>query len=112
VIGTSPAHLWSSGPAGVELPEREGHDPSLPADLEYAAMRLFGDWEPHNTARLTNGHAVMGSYVSSGGGQVFTTGCTDWSYGLGDTPDPAVARITANVLTRISQSAGIRSETS
>ena len=103
VVATSPAHLWSSGPGGVELPAREDHDPTLPADLEYVAMRLFGDWEPHNTARITNGHAVMGTYVSPGGGQVFTCGCTDWSYGLGDAPDPVVARITANVLDRLGQ---------
>ncbi len=106
VVATSPAHLWSSGPDGVELPIREGHDPTLPADLQYVAMRLFGDWEPEHTERITNGHAVMGSYRADGGGEVFTTGCTDWAYGLGDRPDPTVARVTANVLDRLSRLSG------
>jgi len=38
----------------------------------------------------------MGSF-ERGRGEVFTTGCTDWAFGL---DDPAVARITRNVIDR------------
>jgi len=40
----------------------------------------------------------MGTYER--GGTVFTTGCTDWAYGLGR--DPQVDRVTLNVLERLS----------
>ena len=36
------------------------------------------------------------------GGEVVTVGTTDWVFGLAD--DPAVARVTANVLDRLSGS--------
>jgi len=97
VLATSPAHLWSSTPAGSDLPPILGQPLDLPSDLEYASLRLFGDMEPHNTARLAQGNAVMGTFAVPGGGEVFTTGCTEWVYGL---PDPSVARVTANVLDR------------
>jgi hypothetical protein len=43
---------------------------------------------------------VLGSYTR--GGTVFTTGCTDWAHGLGD---PAVERVTRNVLDRLGRGA-------
>jgi N,N-dimethylformamidase beta subunit-like protein len=46
---------------------------------------------------LRQGAAVLGLW--SQGGTVFTVGCTEWSRHLGD---PLVARITRNVLTRLS----------
>ncbi len=46
------------------------------------------------------GQAVLGVYTR--GGTVFTAGTTDWSHGLRG-GDPAVARITRNVLDRLSQ---------
>jgi hypothetical protein len=45
------------------------------------------------------GMAVLGIYTQ--GGTVFTTGTTDWSHGLRG-KDPAVDRITRNVLNRLS----------
>ena len=100
VLATSPAHLWSSTAEGSELPPVLGHPAGLPSDLEYAALRLFGDMEPHHTSRLAQGNAVMATFAVAGGGEVFNTGCTEWVYGL---DDPAVARITANVLDRFGQ---------
>ena len=96
VLATSPAHLWSHGVGESDFPERY-RDLDEPGDLEFTALRLFGDASEANTRRLANGNAVMGTYTR--GGTVFTVGCTDWAYGLGD---PAVARITRNVLDRLS----------
>ena len=45
------------------------------------------------------GHAVIGTY--SRGGTVVTVGSTDWSFGLRGN-DPAVTRITKNVLDKLS----------
>jgi hypothetical protein len=45
------------------------------------------------------GAAVLGCYTR--GGTVFTTGCTEWVRGL-EGRDPAVERITHNVLDRLS----------
>ena len=38
----------------------------MPSDLEYAAMRLFGDWSDENTAKLAAGNAVMGAFTTTG----------------------------------------------
>lgn len=92
ILATSPARLWSAD----ELPSRyEGE----PGDLENTAERLFGSLTPQTLARVSHGNAVMGTYTS--GGTVFTTGCTDWAYGIA-ARDPQVVRITANVLERLS----------
>ncbi len=48
------------------------------------------------------GAAVLGCYTR--GGTVFTTGCTEWVRGL-EGRDPAVERITRNVLDRLSRPA-------
>ncbi len=47
-----------------------------------------------------SGHAVLGLYTTEGGGTVVTTGTTDWAHGLKG-KDPAVERITRNVLDRL-----------
>ncbi|MEO1059777.1 MAG: N,N-dimethylformamidase beta subunit family domain-containing protein [Actinomycetota bacterium] len=69
-------------------------------DLEFIATRLHGDTSERNLARVRNGNAVMavGRPFGPGGGEVVTVGTTDWVFGLAD--DPAVARVTANVLDR------------
>lgn len=41
----------------------------------------------------------MGTYVSEGGGTVFSAGTTDWAFGLDDVQ---VATVTRNVLMRLS----------
>ena len=95
VLATAPAHLWESS-------ERPG---ALPADgvgeLNWVAERLAGADTPENRERFAYGNAVMGCFTR-GKGQVFTTGCTDWAFGLGD---PAVARVTRNVIGRFVGSA-------
>jgi len=47
------------------------------------------------------GHAVLGTWTSEGGGIVFTAGTTDWAHGLKG-GDPAVQKITRNVLEKLS----------
>jgi hypothetical protein len=59
-----------------------------PDDCEW-----YEKWEKGRT-----GHAVLGVYTR--GGTVVTTGSTDWSHGLRGN-DPAVVRITRNVLDRL-----------
>lgn len=90
VLATAPAHLWTN----------EELDPGLPGsyigELNWVAERIGGADTAENRERFTNGHAVMGTYTR-GAGEVFTTGCTDWAYGLSD---PVVSQITRNVIGR------------
>jgi hypothetical protein len=69
-------------------------------DLEFIATRMHGDTDPDSLARGRHGNAVMLTCRPYGaeGGEVITIGSTDWVFGLGD---PAVARVTANVLDRV-----------
>ncbi len=93
VLATAPAHLWSQD----EQPSRYAHEPG---ELESVAMAIHGeDWRDH-LGHLRNNHAVVGTFTTPGGGTVFNAGCTDWAYGLGD---PDVARVTRNVLERLSR---------
>jgi hypothetical protein len=63
------------------------------------AMAIYGgDWREH-VHEFLHGHAVVGCFTTPGGGEVFNAGCTDWTYGLND---PDVARVTHNVLSRLS----------
>lgn len=70
-------------------------------DMEFIAERLYGGTGPTELARVRHGNAVMLTCRPFGpdGGEVVTVGTTDWVFGLAD--DPAVARVTANVLGRI-----------
>jgi hypothetical protein len=92
ILASSPAHLWST----EEQPARFSGEIG---DLQHTADRLFGAATPENVARIAHGNAVMGAYTN--GGTVFTTGCTDWAYGIA-ARDPAIAQVTANVLKRLS----------
>ncbi len=69
-------------------------------DLEFIATRLYGDAGDANLARVRHGNAVVLTCRPNGvdGGEVVTVGTTDWVFGLA--ADPAVARVTANVLDR------------
>ena len=91
ILATAPAHLW----ARHEQPTRYAHEPG---DLEQCSMAVFGDASPEHLAELGDGHAVMATFER--GGTVVNAGVTDWVLGLGD---PAVERITRNVLDRLSR---------
>jgi len=106
VLATSPAHLWSGFAETPEMPPRQRPSETMPADIEYVAMRLFGDWSPANVAKLAAGNAVMGVFTRPGSGTTFSCGCTDWARGLDPDPNPDVARITANVLDRLGRVTG------
>jgi hypothetical protein len=90
ILATAAAHLWES----------DERPPTLPligvGELNWVAERLGGADTPENRERFAHGQAVMGSF-ERGRGEVFTTGCTDWAFGL---EDPAVSRITRNVIDR------------
>ncbi len=88
VLATAPAHLWESH-------ERPSALPLIGVgELNWVAERLGGGDTPENRERFAHGCAVMG-WFERGEGAVFTTGCTDWAFGL---DDPSVSRITRNVI--------------
>jgi hypothetical protein len=68
------------------------------SEIEFNAERALGAHDPATVARLAHGHAVMG--VHEPGGTVFTSGCTEWAWGLA-MGDPTIARITRNLLDRL-----------
>lgn len=90
VLATAPARLWETSEAPGGLHE------SYIGELNWVAERLGGGDTPDNRARFEDGHAVMGTF-RRGNGEVFTTGCTDWAYGL---VHADVSTVTANVLSR------------
>ncbi|HTG47728.1 MAG TPA: N,N-dimethylformamidase beta subunit family domain-containing protein [Actinomycetota bacterium] len=93
VLATAPARLWRQD----EQPSRYAHEPG---ELEHTAMALYGDaWREH-LDRLANNHAVLGAFTTPAGGEIVNVGVTDWTYGLGE---PAVERITRNILDRLSR---------
>ncbi|RIK29444.1 MAG: hypothetical protein DCC55_37920, partial [Chloroflexi bacterium] len=83
-----------------EAPEPLWASIEPPGDLEFTALRLFGDPSPENIARVAHGNAVMGVFTR--GGTVFNAGSTEWAYGLDH--DPLVQRVTKNVLERLARS--------
>ncbi len=89
VLATAPAHLWADDDRPPDLP---GADQV--AELNWVASRLAGEDNEANRQRFAHGAAVMGHFTR-GRGEVFTTGCTDWAFGL---DDPAVAQVTSNVI--------------
>jgi hypothetical protein len=99
ILATSPAALWDKETTPALLMNAENLGEDGLTDVEFAAARLLGAASPENVAKLAHGHAVMGVYTR--GGTVFTSGCTDWTYGL-TAGDPTVERITRNVLDRLS----------
>jgi hypothetical protein len=92
ILATAPAHLWAQD----EQPTRYAHEPG---DLETCSAAVFGDASVAHLAELGDGHAVMAAFERPGGGTVVNVGATDWVIGL---DDPTVARITRNVLERLS----------
>ncbi|CAN5509567.1 hypothetical protein BH10ACT1_BH10ACT1_12110 [soil metagenome] len=94
ILGTSPAASFTRETAA--RPPKPGHR----SELEFHAWRLFGTDEPAALARLANGHAVLGTFATPGGGTVVTSGCTDWAMGLAER-DPQVEQVTRNLLARL-----------
>jgi N,N-dimethylformamidase beta subunit-like protein len=92
ILATAPAHLWAQD----EQPTRYAHEPG---ELETCSTAVFGDASPEHMAELGDGHAVMAAFERPGGGTVVNVGATDWVFGLGD---PVIARITHNLLERLS----------
>jgi hypothetical protein len=90
VLASAPAHLWESD-------ERPALLPLIGVgELNWVAERLAGADTPENRERFAHGWAVMGHF-ERGAGAVFSSGCTDWAYGL---EDSVVSRITRNVIDR------------
>jgi hypothetical protein len=79
--------------------------PNEPSEVEFIASRVFDTRDPAAVERISHGQAMLGSYVSPAGGTVVTSGSTDWVWGLAG-HDPQVEQITANILDRLSRSAG------
>ena len=93
ILATSPATL-------AERVEQYGEEIYLRhEDLDFCAERVFGVLTEENKAKIVHGNAVMGIYEA--GGTVFTTGCTEWAYGLA-AQNPFVEQITRNLLKRLS----------
>lgn len=95
ILGTAPAAHFTRATA-MRPPA-----PNEPSELEFIAARLFGTRDPADAERIAHGHAVLGTFTSSGGGTVVTSGSTDWAHGLAGR-DPRIEQITANVLDRLS----------
>jgi hypothetical protein len=95
ILGTAPAAHFTRTTA-TRPPK-----PHEPSEIEFIASRLFEDRGPEATERIAYGHAVLGTYTSSAGGTVVTSGSTDWAHGLAGR-DAQVERITRNVLDRLS----------
>ena len=97
VIALAPAALFNreTAPAGMYPDDAQ-------TDLELVAEQVTGASGPDAQARFAHGHAVMGAFTVPGGGTVFSAGTTEWAFAL---RDPQVARITRNVLARLSHRA-------
>ena len=78
-----------------DVPTPTGKDGS-PLNLQILATADLRHWRYSGQG----GFATMGVYTN--GGTVFTAGAVDWGGGLGD---PVIARITANVVNKLSQPA-------
>ncbi len=95
ILGTAPAAHFTRTTA-TRPPA-----PSEPSEVEFIAARLFGgSRSAEDVERISYGHAVLGTYTSSAGGVVVTSGSTDWAHGLAGR-DPQVEQITRTVLDRL-----------
>lgn len=95
ILGTAPAAHFTRTTATRPPP------PDQPSEVEFIAARAAGGGRtPEDVARFAHGHAVLGTYTSPAGGEVITSGSTDWAHGLAGL-DPEVEQITRNLLTRL-----------
>lgn len=86
-------------PTGLDgTPESFEIVATAPASWGGESTLLWWDAFP----RKEMGHACLGVSVRASGGMVFTAGTTDWAHGLQAPADPVIARITRNVIDRLS----------
>lgn len=88
ILATAPARLWETQEAAGHLAD------NYIGELNWVAARIGGEDTAQVREQFAEGHAVLGTF-KRGQGQVFTTGCTDWAYGL---RGRNVAQVTNNVL--------------
>jgi hypothetical protein len=95
ILGLAPAAHWTeeTDPADILAPTDTGL-----SFLEEYAGDIFGNATPESVARISHNHATMAIYRKNG--TVFSAGTTDWVYGLTG-HDPAVERVTRNLLDRL-----------
>ncbi|MEM8921864.1 MAG: N,N-dimethylformamidase beta subunit family domain-containing protein [Actinomycetota bacterium] len=100
ILATAPARLISITDEVCEAPTAIWATVDPPGDLEGVAMILHDTPNPtaEQLAELGAGHAVLGTFTR-GAGTVVNVGSADWAYGLDD--DPAVQRVTANLIERL-----------
>ncbi len=94
ILGTAPAAHFTRTTASRPPASHE------PSEIEFISSRLFDERSPEAVERIAHGHAVLGSYVSAGGGTVITSGSTEWVWGLAER-DRAVEQITRNIFDRL-----------
>ena len=91
-------------PTSPARPPRARRHRNEPAEDEFIAARVFNTRDPEAIEKIAHGHAILGTYVSAGGGTVITSGSTDWVWGLAER-DPLVEQITRNILDRLGSDA-------
>lgn len=96
IVAFSPSSNLGMGeyPASISALADQG-------DLEFIADRVGGGTDADTLRRFRHGSAILAlvrPFTDPDAGEVVTVGTTDWVFGLGT--DPAVARVTANVLDR------------
>ena len=99
ILGTAPAAHFTRTTASRPPP------PGVPGEDEFIASRVFNSRDASAVERISHGHAVLGTYVSEGGGTVITSGSTDWVHGLA-AREPNVEQITRNIFDRLGVDAG------
>ena len=91
ILGLAPAQHFNR--TNAPRPPADG----APSEIEYIASRAFATQSPDAVTSINHGHSVMG--IHEPGGFVFTSGSTDWAWGLTGA-SPVVEQITATLMTR------------
>jgi hypothetical protein len=94
ILGMVPAAHFTRTTAG--RPPK----PHEPSEIEFLASRVFDSRDAAAVKKIAAGQAMLGSYVSPGGGTVITSGSTDWAHGLAGR-DEQIEQITRNILDRL-----------
>ncbi|WP_322748408.1 MULTISPECIES: N,N-dimethylformamidase beta subunit family domain-containing protein [unclassified Frankia] len=83
------------------VPRVTGRD-GTPTTFVVLATAELADWGRGGRQYGQSGTATMGVFRVPGGGTVFNAATTGWGGVMADTRDPAIDRITCNVLSRLS----------